>query len=260
VRARTILTIAIVMSVLALCPATAGSSGKPTGNSSAIALYTKAVAATNSRAALVQTVRGQYYWGYSGSGSAWRLDVDSATAPYSYEHRVNLIQTVALSSGKTTWELNEFVCPTVGGCGSEGSLAILGTASAVYWGTSSASGAGLPACWNRAAGQTAWMVKAYSPGWKPVSVTTGAGYTAQHYVSVTHHGARDVFDSTYTWRSSGVHYTEVDTVEVASNLFVGSTYRVATSPGHPAYSFSSTYSYPSAAPTPPTTTMCGSVG
>lgn len=258
VRVRTLLTVLIVVPLMAAWSALAGASGAPTGNAAVIALYGQAVAVMNARPAIVETTRGQYYWGYSGSG--WRLDLNSATAPYSYERHVNLVQTDAVSGGKVAWELNEFACPTAGGCGTQGSLDIYGTASAVYWGTTSSTAAGLPACWNVAAGQTAWMLKGWSPGWRPFSETTGAGFTAQHYVSVAHRGGRDVFTSTFKLRSSATPYTEVDTTVAATKAFVGTTYHVGARPGHPAYSYSIAYSYPAAAAAPPTLTMCSAGG
>jgi hypothetical protein len=258
VRVRPALAALVVAPLLVLGAAPAGASGRPTGNAAAMALYAKAVRVMNARGAITEVARGQYYWGYSG-GSAWRLDVGSATAPYPYEHHVNERVTLAVSGGKTTWELNQFVCPTAGGCASQGTLSIYGTPSAVYWGTSSGA-AGLPTCWTQASGQTEWMVRGYSPGWHPFSVTTGAGYTAQHYVSVKRQGSRDVFTSTFSTSNHVTHVTEVDTMVASTDTFVGTTYRVAASPGHPAYRYSYAYSYPATAPAPPTLTMCNAGG
>lgn len=231
----------------------AGASGRPTGHAAIIKLYAKGVAHMNALRGFVETDHGQYFFGYSGSG--WRLDTDSPRPPFPYEHAVNLVQTVAIAGRKVTWELNQFECPAVGGCGSSGTLSIYGTAQGVYYGTTSGA-SGLPACWTLASGVTEWMVKGYSPGWTPWSVTTGTGYTAEHYVSMARHGARDVFTSTFTWLSTKARYTEVDTMVVASRAFVGSTYRVSSTAGHAAYSYSFTYAIPSAAPTPPTLTLC----
>jgi hypothetical protein len=232
----------------------AGASGHATGNAAIIKQYAKGVKHMNASLGFVETDRGQYYWGYSGSG--WRLDLDSPKPPYPYEHAVNLVQTDAVSGGKVTWELNQFECPTAGSCGPSGSLSIYGTAHGVYYGTSSGA-AGLPACWTRASGPTQWMVIGYSPGWVPWSLTTGAGFTAEHYVSMVRHGARDVFTSTYSSTSTRARYTEVDTLVVTSFAFVESTYQVTATPGHAAYSYSTKYSFPSSSPTPPTLTLCG---
>ncbi len=228
----------------------AGASGRPTGNAAVIKLYAKGVAHMIALPGYVETVRGEYYWGYSGSG--WRLDLDSPKPPFPYEHAVNLVQTVGIVGRKVAWELNQFECPAAGGCGS---LSIYGTAQGVYYGTTSGA-SGLPVCWTPASGATEWMVKGYSPGWTPWSVTTGTGFTPEHYVSMSRHGARDVFTSTYTWLSTKAHYTEVDTMDVASRSFVGSKYRVSSTAGHAAYSYSSTFAFPSGAPTPPTMTPC----
>src|ERR1019366_7144142 len=243
--------VVIVTTLLGL--GVAGASGRATGNAAIIKFYAKGVAHTNARPDYVDTVRGQYYWGYSGSN--WRLDADSSKPPYPFEHAVNLVQTIALTGGKVTWELNQFECPTAGGCGSSGSLSIFGSAQGVYWGTTS-SASSLPACWNQAGGATAWMVKGYSPGWAGWTVSSGAGFTAQHYVSMALHGSRVVFTSTFTSLSTKARYTEVDTMVAASLTFVGATDHVAATTGHPGYSYSFTYGYPSSPPTPPTPTVC----
>ena len=150
----------------------ADASGRPTGSPAIIKLYAVGVTHMHTLPGYVETDRGQYYFGYSGSN--WRLDADSANPPFPYEHAVNLVATLAIKAGKVSWQLDQFECPVAGGCGSSGSLVIYGTSHGVYYGTTSGANV-LPTCWTRASGETEWMVKGYSPGWVPWSVTTGTG-------------------------------------------------------------------------------------
>ncbi len=245
--------VAVAVAMTLTGPAAAGAAGNPTGSAAEIHLYAKGVAHMNGLVGWVQTTHGEYYWGYSGAN--WRLDVGGTTAPHPFEHAVNDVQTLGLGAGKVKWELNQFVCPSAGGCDNLGSLSIYGSARGVYFGTTTRA-TGLPYCWRQASGSTQWMVSDFSPGWTPWSESTGAGYTAQHYVSMTRHGAREVFTSTYTATATATHYTEVDTLDTSTLDFVAATYRVAAIPGRPAYSFATTFAFPSAAPTPPVLTMC----
>lgn len=153
----------LVLAVTLSAVDVAGASGRPTGNAAMIKLYAKGVVHMNALPGYVDTTRGLYYFGYSGSGSSWRLDDDSPRPPFPYEHAVNLVQTVAIAGGKLTWELNQFECPAAAGCGS---LSIYGTAQGAYYGTTSGA-TELPACWTRASGETEWMVRGTRPEGHP---------------------------------------------------------------------------------------------
>ena len=254
---------AVASFVLALSPITAGLAAVShvSGDPTTIRLYAKAVARENALPALVEVTSGDYWFGYvNGPSSTWQLNWGYPRPPFPYQHAVALTSVLRVVGGKVQWTENTFATPCTNGAISCPSsltpLSIYAMRGADLWATGGDGLSALPSCWKVATGQSAWIAKDYTVNWSPFSVGATQFATAPHYLAMVKHGNQIMVTSTYQYRASGQHVTEIDVINSTSLLFTKSTYHVAATSKYERFSYTRTVTQLATVRTTPPTTHC----
>lgn len=230
---------------------TAGARGGATGDPATIALYRAAVAATNARPVEVETVANEYWLadasptgGAASFHLAWGVPRPSAAFV-----AVTAVGVLRQSRGGPAWEVWTFQrdCPEGHPCASGVTpVEFFVGRHADEWGFRTGR---IVACWNRAAGQSAWIRHDWTLAapWQVVG----------HFGSAVVHGRRAFVTSTYPL-GGGVTAREVDTVDLDDHLFVHAdvTDSASSHPPDPAHRYAISVRYPSARPLPPKRRSC----
>lgn len=246
-----------VSALLAPTVAAATSRAGVTGNAAAIAYYRGAVATTNALPVLRDVYHG-FYWLYddartAGPTSAFLLDWGIAKRPASYYLAATGTVVVRLVRSRVSWYTLTVApsCPSGDACGSSVEpLELDVTKQGVSWGY--LRHGNVPACWNRAAGTSAWLDRDFSV--QP----SGWWRTEGDYRPIVQHGNAVLITATYP-ASDGAKVTETDSINATTKRFVSSDYHVSRSTHRPvvaAHHFTISESDPKTTPKPPRLHLC----
>jgi hypothetical protein len=239
---------ALLVTIAVASPA--GASSGATGNSQAIALYTKAATTTNALPVLQDTSTNYFYLEDNSSTivtSGFRFQRGVPKAPAGFVD-AKVIETYRIIGGKVKWVMTKVLpdCRTTSTCAHSVGLVFYDTPTSekvVYL-----MGATAAYCW----AQSVTHANAYFGG----TIGASVWYVGGRFFPIKRSTTQTIFTSQYS--SGGQKVTETDWVANATDRFVRSHYQASAVGQYPAYSFNVVETDPATIPLAPSLATCGS--